>query len=171
MRTPPPLVLALGLAGLIPFFVTAYLAASARGMPADAGGLIALLCYGAVILSFLGAVHWGFALAEPPASLAGLAPRPLSQDPAHRPRLLLGVLPALIGWVALLVAILLPSPAVALGILIAGFIATNVAEQAGHRRGWVPGSYLWLRWVLTVIVVALLVTVLVLRLSGARIVL
>jgi hypothetical protein len=171
MRTPPTLVLLLGLAGLIPFIVTGYLAVSTHGTPADMHALLALISYGAVILSFLGAVHWGFALAEPPASLAGLAPPPSNRDPAHKPRLALGVLPALIGWVALLVALLLPSPAIALGILIAGFIATNVAEQSGYRRGWVPVRYLWLRWILTVIVVAILVTVLVLRLSGARIIL
>lgn len=171
MRTPPTLVLLLGLSGLIPFFVTAYLSVSAHSAPTDTAGLIALISYGAVILSFLGAVHWGFALAEPPATLSGLAPLPLDRDPAHKPRLLLGVVPALVGWVALLVGLLLPSPAIALGILIAGFIGTAVAEQSGHHRGWMPARYLWLRWILTVVVVALLVTVLVLRLSGARIVL
>lgn len=169
MRAPSPLVLLLGLLGLIPFLVTAYLA-SAWQSPADGRALIALIAYGAVILSFLGGVHWGFALMEPPASLAGLAPPPSSRDPAHKPRLVLGVVPSLLGWVALLVALLLPSAAIALGILIAGFLATNVAEHDGYRRGWVPVRYLWLRWILTVIVVALLVTTLVLRLSGGRIV-
>ncbi|HEX3982101.1 MAG TPA: DUF3429 domain-containing protein [Acidisoma sp.] len=170
MRAPAPLVLLLGFLGLAPFFVTAYLA-SAWQNPHATQALMALIAYGAVILSFLGAVHWGFALAEPPESLAGLAPLPRSQDPAHRPRLLLGVLPALVGWVALLVGLLMPAPAAALVVLIAGFLATNIAEHAGQRRGWVPGTYLWLRWILTVIVVALLITTLVLRLSGARIIL
>lgn len=167
MRTPPPLLLLLGLLGLIPFLVTAYLACAWQH-PADLRPLTALIGYGAVILSFLGAVHWGFALAEPPASLAGLAPPPTSRDPAHKPRLLLGVVPALAGWIAILVNALLPSPAIALCILIAGFLATNVAEHDGYRRGWVPARYIWLRWLLTVIVVALLITTLVLRLTGGR---
>ncbi|HTI03023.1 MAG TPA: DUF3429 domain-containing protein [Acidisoma sp.] len=169
MRAPSPLALLLGLLGLLPFLITAYLA-SAWQSPADGRALTALITYGAVILAFLGGVHWGFALVEPPASLAGLAPLPTSRDPAHKPRLLLGVLPALLGWVTLLVDLLLPSPAIALCILIAGFLATNVAEHDGYRRGWVPARYLWLRWILTVIVVALLVTTLVLRLSGGRII-
>ncbi|MCB8882335.1 DUF3429 domain-containing protein [Acidisoma cellulosilytica] len=170
MRAPAPMVLLLGFLGLLPFFVTAYLASAWRS-PSDAQAMTALLTYSAVILSFLGAVHWGFALTEPPQSLAGLAPLPRSQDPAHRPRLVLGVVPALIGWAALLIGFLVPAPAIALCVLIAGFLATNIAEHGAHRRGWVPGTYLWLRWILTVIVVALLVTVLVLRLSGARIIL
>jgi hypothetical protein len=170
MRANDPLVLLLGLLGLIPFVVCAYLACAWRD-PADGRALIALIAYGAVILSFLGGVHWGFALAEPAPSLAGLAPVPTRLDPAHRPRIALGVLPSLIGWVALLIAVLAPAPVIALCVLIAGFLATNIGEHTAFRRGWVPGRYLWLRWFLTVVVVALLVTTVVLRLSGARIVL
>jgi hypothetical protein len=170
MRANDPLVLLLGLLGLIPFVICAYLACAWRD-PSDGRALIALIAYGAVILSFLGGVHWGFALTEPPPSLAGLAPVPTRADPAHRPRIALGILPALIGWVALLIAVLAPAPVVALCVLIAGFLATNIGEQTGYRRGWVPGRYLWLRWFLTIVVVALLVTTVVLRLSGARIVL
>lgn len=170
MRANDPLVLLLGLLGLVPFLVCAYLAVAWRE-PADARAMIALIAYGAVILSFLGGVHWGFALTEPPASLAGLAPIPTRQDPAHRPRIGLGVLPSLIGWLALLIAVLASAPVIALCVLIAGFLATNIAEQSGYRRGWVPGRYLWLRWFLTVVVVALLVTTAVLHLAGARIIL
>ena len=170
MRANDPLVLLLGLLGLVPFVVCAYLACAWHD-PAAARPLIALIAYGAVILSFLGGVHWGFALGEPPASLAGLAPVPTRQDPAHRPRIGLGVVPSLIGWVTLLIAVLAPAPVIALCVLIAGFLVTTVGEHTGYRRGWVPGRYLWLRWFLTVVVVALLVTTVVLRLAGARILL
>jgi hypothetical protein len=170
MRTNDPLVLLLGLLGLIPFLVCAYLACAWRD-PSEGRALIALVAYGAVILSFLGGVHWGFALSEPPPSLAGLAPPPAAANPAHRPRIALGVVPSLIGWVALLIAVLAPSPVIALCILIAGFLVTNVGEHTAYRRGWVPGRYLWLRWFLTIVVVALLITTVVLRLSGARIIL
>lgn len=77
---PPPLVLLLGLLGLIPFIVTAYLAAAWQA-PADLRALTALIAYAAVILSFLGGVHWGFALVELPPSLAGLAPPPPAAIP------------------------------------------------------------------------------------------
>ncbi len=170
MRTNDPLVLLLGLLGLIPFLVCGYLAC-AWHTPAESRALIALIAYGAVILSFLGGVHWGFALSEPRASLAGLPPVPTQRDPAHRPRIALGILPSLIGWVALMIAVLVPAPVIALCVLIAGFLATNIGEHSAYRRGWVPGRYLWLRWVLTVVVVALLITTAVLRLSGARIIL
>lgn len=170
MRANDPLVLLLGLLGLVPFLICAYLASAWRG-PADGQAMIALIAYGAVILSFLGGVHWGFALAEPPASLAGVSPAPRRPDPAHRPRIGLGVLPSLVGWAALLIGVLGQAPVIALCVLIAGFLAANIGEHSAYRRGWVPGSYLWLRWALTIIVVALLVTTVVLRLSGARIVL
>jgi hypothetical protein len=170
MRANDPLVLLLGLLGLIPFVACAYLACAWRS-PDEGRALIALIAYGAVILSFLGGVHWGFALAEPPDTLAGLAPLPATRDPAHRPRIALGVLPSLIGWIALLVAVLAPAPAIALCVLIAGFLAANIGEHSAYRRGWMPSRYLWLRWFLTVVVVALLVTTVVLRLSGARIIL
>jgi hypothetical protein len=170
MRTNDPLVLLLGLLGLIPFLACAYLACAWR-TPTEGRALIALVAYGAVILSFLGGVHWGFALTEPRPSLGGPTPMPAQRDPAHRPRIALGVLPSLIGWVALMTAVLVPAPVIALCILIAGFLATNIGEHSAYRRGWVPGRYLWLRWFLTVVVVALLITTVVLRLSGARIIL
>ncbi|MGH7188271.1 MAG: DUF3429 domain-containing protein, partial [Acetobacteraceae bacterium] len=116
----------------------------------------ALVGYGAVILGFLGAVHWGLAL----------APQTPGAGPPHeveRARLLLGAIPALVGWVALLI----PSLA-GLILLIAGFVAVLVVEVAGHRRLLVPPGYMWLRWVLSIAVIAILVTVLVLRLIGAR---
>ncbi len=114
----------LGLGGLIPFAAGAL--AVALGFHWAAFPLAA---YGAVILSFLGAVHWGLALAAPEA-----APE----------RLAWGVVPALWGWVALL----LPLP-VALPVLGAGILATAALETVAARRGWVSGGYLRLRWVLS----------------------
>jgi Protein of unknown function (DUF3429) len=168
MRTNQPLVLLLGLLGLIPFLVCAYLACAWQ-QPGDGRALLALIAYGAVILSFLGGVHWGFALAEPAGDLAALA-APVTHGRAENARIGLAVLPSLLGWVAVLIGVLVPAPAIALCVLIIGFIATIVAEHDGHRRGWMPQRYLWLRWVLTVVTVAVLVTTVVLRLSGARIV-
>ena len=152
MNRTPLLVTLLGLAGLLPFLVCGF--ESLRH--AASWALPALIGYGAVTLSFLGAVHWGLALT------AGTPP---SSPEAERLRLSLGILPALTGWVALL----LPLWA-GLLLLIGGFIASVVVEAAAHRRALVPPGYMWLRWTHSVIVVAILTTVLVLRLIGATIV-
>lgn len=123
---------ALGYAGLIPFAAAALLAL--LGPPPWRGlALAALAAYGAVILSFLGAVHWGFALRAPEG-----------EAPAAWPRLGLGVLPALVAWVALLLP---PGPGLAL--LAAGVVAVAAAETAAARRGLVPEGYLGLRWTLS----------------------
>ena len=153
MNRTPLLVTLLGLAGLLPFLFCGFESLTRAAVWA----LPALVGYGAVTLAFLGAVHWGLALAPSP-----IAP----SAEAERMRLALGTAPALAGWVALL----LPSWA-GLLLLIAGFIATAVAEAAGQRRALVPHGYMWLRWAHSVIVVAILTTVLVLRLIGATIVL
>lgn len=127
----------LGLAGLIPFAVpTALVLGGGRfaGLAEDA-----LLAYGAVILAFLGAVHWGLALAGP------------GDDAAARSRLVLGVVPALVGWVALLAPIWM-----GLGVLVAGFAATWAGEEAAARAGRLGSRYLWLRRGLTLAVVTML---------------
>ncbi len=104
--TPAPMRL-LGLAGLIPFW--AFALAIAFGpkayAPAEARAIEA---YGATILSFLGGVHWGVAVAEPRA--------------ANWSRLGWGVTPSLIAWAALLapgdygIAILIFGLAAAFGV-------------------------------------------------------
>lgn len=85
----PTLVAWLGFGGLIPFIVTA-LGARFDGVH----GVFwshALVCYGASIVSFLGAVYWGFAL-----TLRDL-------DSRRRHALFLwSVVPALIAFIALL---------------------------------------------------------------------
>jgi len=143
----------LGLAGLLPFIVCGFASVTQTAT----WGLPALVGYGAVILSFLGAVHWGLALAPQPQGSA-------APPEVERARLLLGGVPALVGWVALLI----PIRWVGLAVLIAGFVGVLVVEVAGHRRLLVPPGYMWLRWILSIAVIAILVTVLVLRLVGAR---
>ncbi|MCU0983918.1 MAG: DUF3429 domain-containing protein [Acetobacteraceae bacterium] len=135
-RLPYP-ALWLGLGGLIPF--AACTAVTLGGGPFSGLAEDALLAYGAVILAFLGAVHWGLALAVP------------ADAAASRTRLLLGVVPSLIGWVALI------SPNwIGFGVLVAGFLATWAAEEAAARAGRLGSAYLWLRRGLTLAVVAML---------------
>lgn len=118
----------LGPAGLIPF--AGLTAGVWLGWPGAAFGLAA---YGATILAFLGAVHWGLALAAPPAERG-----------ADWLRFGLGVIPALVAWLALL----LP-PALGLGLLALGILVTAATETVAARRGLLPEYYLRLRWLLS----------------------
>lgn len=132
MNTPPTPELPqaawpLGLAGLLPFL--GGVAGMWLGL-AWAG--LALAAYGAVILSFLGAVHWGLALAQP--------------GRAARQRLVGGVIPSLLAWLALLAPL-----ALGLSLLAVGLLLLALAETLAARRGLLPIPYLRLRWVLTLV--------------------
>ncbi|WP_158742476.1 DUF3429 domain-containing protein [Acidisphaera sp. L21] len=147
-RSVPFLAWLLGLAGLLPFLGCGLLA---LGQDGDRAAL-ALVAYGAVILAFLGGVHWGFALDEPSGR-------------GERRRLTLGVLPSLAGWVALLLAIALNAQA-GLAMLIVAFVGTIVVESRGVGAGLVSPAYIRLRYVLSAIVGVVLLLVLLLRLAG-----
>jgi len=153
----PGLAVVIGIAGLIPFIVLG-LASVTLDDAKVATMLAGLIAYGAVILSFVGAVHWGFALAGIPRNI------PLKLT---RLRLVLSVVPSLVGWAAVLLSIVFGAEA-ALGLLVAGFVAAPVLEQQGYNRGLTPPRYMWLRWGLTIVVLAVLVTVLTVRLIGAK---
>ena len=126
MKRLPLLAVVLGVLGLLPFLgCTLGIIAFPRQVPVP--NLVqAIIAYGAVILAFLGGVHWGFAL----------EPRPTILAPGHemidRMRLALGVLPSLVGWAALLV-VLVASPMVAVVLLIGGFIGTRRSAAAPCR--------------------------------------
>jgi hypothetical protein len=159
----PPLAIVLGVAGLIPF-IGCGIAAISANEALGPRALAALIGYGAVILAFLGGVHWGLVLAPRPADSA--------TPPVARENLLLllGVVPSLIGWVALVLAPTI-APDAALAVLILGFLATVITEWRMRRQEIVPTAYLWLRWALSLVVVVTLVTVLAIDLLGAKIVL
>ena len=151
-RRLPALAVLLGLGGLIPFLACGFGAVWLRDEVQATELLAALIAYGAVILSFLGAVHWGLALEDQ----IGIA---------DRARLLLGVLPALIGWAAL-VALFVQVPMASLAILAMGFLVVMAVEHRAAQRGLMPRGYAALRWLLTTIVVLDLAAVLVIRLVG-----
>jgi glutaredoxin-related protein len=104
----------MGYLGLLPFI------AGMVGMWSGvAGAGTWLAAYGAVILSFVGAIHWGAA-----ASRCEYAPLPYA----------LSVVPALIGWIALLLP---PGPGLAL--LALAFTAWRITEYGlleAHQPGW-----------------------------------
>lgn len=100
----------------------------------------ALTTYGAVILSFVGALHWGFAM-----TLTDLPPE------ARQQRFLWSVVPALLA----LSALLLPLPW-GTGLLIAGFAAHYWQDVGLAGRSTLPGWYLPLRLRLTSVACACL---------------
>ena len=83
--------------------------------------------------------------------------------PGRHTRIGLAVLPLILGWLALLLP-LVAAPWLALLLLIAAYIAVLLAEHHAGRRFELPSRYLWLRWGFTVVAVAMLTTVLTLRL-------
>ena len=150
-RPLPTLALLLGLAGLIPFIAFGIYAVAQN----DDRAAFGLVAYGAVILAFLGGVHWGFALEEP-------------NRRGERARLSLGVAPSLVGWVGLLLSTALAVNA-GLALILAGFIGTTALERRALQMGLMPPSYMRLRYMLSAIVVLVLTVVLVLRVLGVRI--
>ena len=129
----------LGNFGLLPFFALAV----ASWIPfADAPArvvLIALVGYAAVILSFLGAVHWGMTLLTPQ----------LTKSQAWN-TLGWGVVPSLLGWLALLLAAGGMRPWVVIVFLLGDLLLCRLMDGALWRLyPSVPGWYLPLRTRLT----------------------
>jgi hypothetical protein len=118
----------LGGFGVLPFGLCALLAMRSDGA-VNAVGLKALLGYGAVILSFLGRIHWGLAISPDSPGIT----------PSFR-RLSVSVLPALIAWPALL----LP-PAIGFILLAGAFIAMFLVDVQTARTGLAPPWYPKLR--------------------------
>ena len=152
----PALAILLSVLGLIPFIVCGLGAVGPDPATADRM-LAALIGFAAVTLAFVGGIHWGFELQARRADAA-----------IHRARLGLGVVPPLVGWIALLLPLVV-APWVALVVLIAAYIGTALVEQEAARRDLLPVRYMWLRWGFTVVAVAMMVTVLTLRLLGQTI--
>jgi hypothetical protein len=154
-RRLPLLAVILGLAGIIPFIVCGLGSVSASFVGAQIAVQL-LLAYGAGVLSFLGGIHWGTALAT---------------DESGRQRLSLGVLPGLLGWLTLAVSYYTGRATVGIALLIVLFIAAAAAEWKGHLLGGIPSGYIVLRIAVTVAVVAILTTVMVLRIVGGHLLL
>jgi hypothetical protein len=163
-RSLPPLAILLGVAGLIPFFILGLGAVGTDPLKSMAAAE-ALVGYGAVILAFIGGVHWGFTLGEHDTLATGGPPARFTKA-----RLTLGILPSLIGWAAILLAILL-HPVVSLLILAGGYIATLIMEFRAEKRDLLPGDYLALRTVLSGIALCVLIAVMVVRSIGGHVLL
>ncbi|KAK3235150.1 hypothetical protein CYMTET_54634 [Cymbomonas tetramitiformis] len=134
----PPVALGLGFAGAIPFIGLTAPFAAVLPLPEIMAGNEALwqTTYGAVILSFLGGVHWG-------ACLSGSSPT----------RLLWSVTPSLLAWPACM----LPASS-ATASLALSFLMAHAVDMTYARRGLLPPWYAALRWPLTTLATCSLLT-------------
>lgn len=135
--TLPRTVAWLGYGGLLPFLFLA--PASIVDQNHALYWADALFAYGAIILGFVGALHWGFAM----TSGALLTETGRHQRDAC---FVWSVVPALIGWLALLLTPLLSSL-----LLIAGFVAHYWQDRRLAADIGLPAWYMPLRLRLSVV--------------------
>ena len=132
--SPPRHIVLLGYGGLLPFIGLALLIlTSVEYRPLLA---VALVNYGAVILSFVGALHWGFAMSVQNMSAE-----------LRRDRLIWSVIPALVAWLSTL----LPVPVGCL-LLIVGFVVHFWQDRQLVRVVNLHAWYLPMRFRLTAVV-------------------
>lgn len=136
----PRPALVLGFAGLLPF-IAGSLAVWILPRGWSDYALFIQVAYAAVILSFLGAIHWGLALAGTDADASDRASMTWN-------RLGWSVVPALLGWFALVM-----TPLPGLILLILSFFGMLQGDVLAVRRGRVPAWYIALRRPLTATVI------------------
>lgn len=139
----PPGMASLGLAGLLPFVAGAAATVLAPDAAFAATARGALVAYGATILAFLGAVHWGLIL-------GGRGPAPAQRH------LTLAVLPSLVGAAA----VLLPLDR-GLAVLIIGLAGWALYEQRVIGAAVLGEAWLGLRRSLTAVAIGCLVLALI----------
>ena len=106
----------IGYCGLIPFVGLSVWYAMTTNVQQAGFVLSALLAYAAIILSFVGAIHWGRSLHEPHMVKSNLLQ-------------LISIIPTLLGWVALLV------PAqIGLMILIVSFVLIYLFDRIQYKE-------------------------------------
>lgn len=138
----PVVVAWLGYGGLLPFVGLAlaiWVDQSHISLWRDA-----LINYSAVILSFVGALHWGFAM-----SPSGMTPNQRTKS------FVWSVVPSLLGWVALSM-----TPKYATLLLVAGFLAHFWQDKRLVQLVNLPAWYLPLRLRLTLVACISLLTTL-----------
>ncbi|MGC9128605.1 MAG: DUF3429 domain-containing protein [Acidithiobacillus sp.] len=134
----------LGWSGILPLVLANFAFFKGYGIVAATLGNL----YAAIILSFLGAIHWGLALDR--------------EQEREAPMLLLwSVIPALWAFMALWWA-----PPTAILVLILGFIAQWLADWRLRSRVQLPAWFMPLRTGLTTAVIVLLALMLAQILTG-----
>ena len=137
----------LGYGGLIPFFtllILLWLPSSLIGSTTLVRALNWGMMYSAISLSFMGGIHWGIAL------MMEREERPLG--PVLE-RFSGSVMPALIGWIALVPDQLLAGSSISgvwrFGLMLFAFLYLLVADRQSVRYGLLPEWYGRLREKLT----------------------
>jgi hypothetical protein len=133
----PDAAVRLGYAGLLPFFAGAILTLPFAGAFRP-WGTILLMGYGAIILSFMGGVHWGTAMMRNDMTTQSLGK---------------SVAPSLVALLAVLVG-----STAGLAILALGFAGLLAWDEHETKIGHVPGWYPRLRRPLTALVALSLIT-------------
>lgn len=130
----------LGLAGLIPFAAGLFIVLTSPGGvllvgPSRLIGSQVLLSYGAIILSFMGAIHWG----------AGMVREPDRSWPYA-----VAVLPALFAWGFWGLSLLNPAATPLVMVALAlGFVGLLIFDVMRAAAGDFPAWYPRLRLILT----------------------
>jgi len=160
----PKIATVLGYAGLIPMF-----AGSAGALWLSGSQGVQAVCYqasyGGVLLSFLGAVHWGLAMAEY-SSVSKILSKNQPKDGENsgetllkpttkqqNARYILSVVPFTYAWVLQWVPLNIALP----GLLI-GFTGQFIADSFADQKGLLPTWYMKLRVPLTIGILACLGT-------------
>lgn len=126
-------------AGFIPFAALAFwLYGIAPDHPWRQGTIVLLTAYGAVVLSFLGGIRWGLALR--------------GREGDGTADLTLGVVPPLVGWIAIVV----PAP-LNFVLLAVAFAAQGAWDSLTLASDDAPDWFRRIRIQMTVLVVAALV--------------
>ena len=122
----------LGFSGLVPFISLTIVPWVALPYPEDPHKL--LIAYGAIILSFMGAIHWGIAMSV--------------KTDLSSSQLGLSVMPALLGWLAFMLPLVH-----GYSLLILSFIYLCIYDKYINKHGLLPDWYLPMRIILTSVVV------------------
>lgn len=131
----------LGLGGLIPFMGCALVTTSPDAARVDLA-VRGLVLYSALILTFIGALHWGVLLATPNHRL----------ERSGRLRYMWSVIPSLYAWPVALLAASRALPLLALGLVVAFFIDVLYYRAQGNLSWFIK-----LRTLLTFVAVCSLI--------------
>lgn len=156
MKKLPFLGVVLMLAGVLPYVLCTCAIVFYDSRVPLSNLLMVEVLYGAICLAFIGAVHWGQALEPERTIIVASAAR------TDQLRLILGVIPALAGWVAACVGQIW-HPLGGVAVLAVAFPLVALGERAAWRRGWVPPGYMGVRWIVTAITECCLLMVLLVR--------
>lgn len=125
----------LGVASVVPLWLATLLYWSTSDAVGTGFASAAAIAYGAIMLTFLGGIRWGLAIAPAGRTVAGAT-------------LVLSVLPGVAGFAAMLLPVLL-----ALTVLVCGFLLHALWDVIAADDGRLPPWFANLRMVLTALAV------------------